>query len=162
MSGKKTHRPCAVRVHLLPCQAWLFLPLRMLVFLRGAAGCCPTELRQGLGMHSGCLEGADTPRFWATAEWLSSSSQVARSCPTLCDPMGSTLHGILQGRILEWVASPFSLGSSQLRDPTQATRIAGRFFSSWAAQEGRRVTYLEAKIVSRAQKQLNLLPRSTD
>ena len=38
---------------------------------------------------------------------------VARSCPTLCDPKDYTVHGILQARILEWVALPFSRGSSQ-------------------------------------------------
>ena len=40
---------------------------------------------------------------------------VAQLCPTLCDPMGYTVHGILQARILEWVAFPFSRGSSQPR-----------------------------------------------
>ena len=39
--------------------------------------------------------------------------KVARSCPTLCDPMDCTVHGILQARILEWVVAPFSRGSSQ-------------------------------------------------
>ena len=39
----------------------------------------------------------------------------AQSCPTLCDPVDSTVHGILQARILEWVAFPFSRGSSQPR-----------------------------------------------
>ena len=42
--------------------------------------------------------------------------KVAQSCPTLCDPMDYTVHGILQARILEWVAFPFSRGSSQPRD----------------------------------------------
>ena len=41
--------------------------------------------------------------------------KVAQSCPTLCDPMDYTVHGILQARILEWVAVPFSRGSSQPR-----------------------------------------------
>ena len=59
---------------------------------------------------------------------------VARTCPTLGDPMdcslpGSSVHGILQGRILEWVAIPFSRGSSWPRDGTQVSCIAGRFFS---------------------------------
>ena len=45
--------------------------------------------------------------------------KVAQSCPTLCDPMKYTVHGILQARILEWVALPFSRGSSQPRDRTQ-------------------------------------------
>ena len=58
---------------------------------------------------------------------------VSQSCLTLRDPMdcsppGSSVHGILQGRILEWVAIPFSRGSSQLRDQTQVSYIAGRFF----------------------------------
>ena len=42
--------------------------------------------------------------------------QVAQSCPALCDPVDYTVHGILQTRILEWVAFPFSRGSSQPRD----------------------------------------------
>ena len=49
---------------------------------------------------------------------------------TLCDPMGYTVHGILQARILEWVAFPFSRGSSQPRDRTQVSHIAGGFFTS--------------------------------
>ena len=50
--------------------------------------------------------------------------KVAQSCLTLCDPMDYTVHGILQARILEWVAR----GSSQSRDRTQVSGIAGRFF----------------------------------
>ena len=46
-----------------------------------------------------------------------------------------TVHGVLQARILEWVAFPFSRGSSQPRDWTQVSRIAGRFFTSWATRE---------------------------
>ena len=42
--------------------------------------------------------------------------KVTQSCPTLSDPMDSTVHGIFQARILEWVAFPFSRGSSQPRD----------------------------------------------
>ena len=42
--------------------------------------------------------------------------KVAQSYPTLCDPMGYTVHGIIQARILEWVAFLFSRGSSQPRD----------------------------------------------
>ena len=56
--------------------------------------------------------------------------KVAQSCTTLCDPMDYTVHGILQARILEWVAFPFSRGSSQPRDQTQASCIAGGFFTS--------------------------------
>ena len=50
-------------------------------------------------------------------------------------PHGLTVHGILQARILEWVAFPFSRGSSQPRDQTQVSHIAGRFFTSWATRE---------------------------
>ena len=50
--------------------------------------------------------------------------KVAQSCPTPCDPMDYTVPGILQARILEWVAFPFSRGSSQPRDRTQVSRIA--------------------------------------
>ena len=49
--------------------------------------------------------------------------------------MGYTVHGILQARILKWVAFPFSRGSSQPRDGTQVSRIAGGFFTSWATRE---------------------------
>ena len=56
--------------------------------------------------------------------------QVTQSCPTFCDPMDYTVCGILQARILEWVAIPSSKGSSQPRDQTQVYHIAGRFFTS--------------------------------
>ena len=56
--------------------------------------------------------------------------KVVQSCPTLCGPMVHTAHGILQARILKWVAFPFSRGSSQHRDGTQVSRNAGGFFTS--------------------------------
>ena len=49
--------------------------------------------------------------------------------------MDYEVHGILQARILESVAFPFSRGSSQPRDQTQVYRTAGRFFTSWATRE---------------------------
>ena len=55
---------------------------------------------------------------------------IYKSCLTLCDPMVYTVHGILQARILEWVAIPFFKGSSQPRDLTQVSCIAGGFFIS--------------------------------
>ena len=61
--------------------------------------------------------------------------KVAQLCPTLCDPMDYTVHRIIQARILEWVASPFSRGSSQPREWTQVSCIAGGFFTSWATRE---------------------------
>ena len=65
---------------------------------------------------------------------------VAQSCPTFCDPMdcsppGSFVHGILQAKILEWVAIVFSRGSSQPRDQTWVSCIADRFFALWATRE---------------------------
>ena len=61
------------------------------------------------------------------------------SCLTLCDPMdysppASSVHGILQARIMEWAAVPFS-GSSRPRDQTQVSLFAGRFFTAWATRE---------------------------
>ena len=69
-----------------------------------------------------------------------SESEVAQSCPTLCDPVnwgppGSSVLGILQARILEWVAISFSRETSQPRDRTQVSHIAGRHFTIWATRE---------------------------
>ena len=69
--------------------------------------------------------------FWQCV-WL-----VAQSCPTLCNPMecsppGSSVHGILQARILEGVVMSSSRGSSQPRDWTQVSCTADRFFTIWA------------------------------
>ena len=58
--------------------------------------------------------------------------KVTQLCPTLCYPMDYTVHGILQARKLEWEAIPFFRGSSQPRDRSQVSCIAGRFFTSWA------------------------------
>ena len=68
--------------------------------------------------------------------WTKVKVKVTQSCPTLCDPMdcsspGSSVHAVLQARILEWVAVPFSRGSSQPRDENQVSHIAGRFFTIW-------------------------------
>ena len=56
--------------------------------------------------------------------------KVTQSCLTLCHPMDCVVHGILQARILEWLAFPFSRGSSQPRDRTQVSSIVGGFFTS--------------------------------
>ena len=66
-------------------------------------------------------------------------SEVTQLCPTLSDPMdcsppGSSVHGISQARILEWAVIPFSRGSSQPRDQTQVSRIAGRLLTLWATR----------------------------
>ena len=54
-----------------------------------------------------------------------------------CSPPESSVHGILQETVLEWVAIPFSRGSSQPRDRTQVSHIAGGFFTIWATREAR-------------------------
>ena len=64
-------------------------------------------------------------------------SEVTQSCPTLCDPMdcslsGSSIHGIFQARVLEWIAISFSRESSQPRNRTRVSHIAGRCFTVWA------------------------------
>ena len=55
--------------------------------------------------------------------------------------MDYAVHGILQAGILEWVAFPFSGGSSQPRDQTQVSHIAGGFFTSWVTREAYYVEY---------------------
>ena len=67
-------------------------------------------------------------------------SEFTQFCPTLCDPMdysppGSSVHGIFQARILEWVAISFSRGSSRPRDRTWVSHIASRCFTIWATKE---------------------------
>ena len=61
---------------------------------------------------------------------INDSVKVTQWCLTLCDPMDYTVYGILQARILEWVALPFCRGSSQPRDRTQVSHVAGEFFTS--------------------------------
>ena len=78
--------------------------------------------------------------YSAVKTGLKVKALVAQLCLTLCDPMdcrtpSSSVHGILQARILKWVAIPFSKGSSQPRDQTQVSYVAGRFFTSWAMRE---------------------------
>ena len=71
---------------------------------------------------------------------LKKSSEVVQSCSTLCDPMdcslpGSSVHGIFQARVLEWVAVSFSRWSFQPMDRTRVSIIAGRCFTIWATTE---------------------------
>ena len=84
---------------------------------------------------------AQTP--WPRTKWdcqylteCPSESEVAQSCLILCNPMhcslpGSSVHGIFQARVLEWVAISFSRGSFQPRDWTRVSRTAGRCFITW-------------------------------
>ena len=75
--------------------------------------------------------------------WILTCGQlcsVAPLCLTLCNPMdcsppGFSVHGILQARILEWVAIPFPRGSSQCKNWTQVSLIIGGFFTVWAIRK---------------------------
>ena len=82
--------------------------------LKLALSCCPLQGRQSLQFEE---------------------SESHSLCPISCDPRDYTVHGILQARILEWVAFPFSRRSSQLRVLTQVSSIAGGFFTSWVTRE---------------------------
>ena len=74
---------------------------------------------------------------WNAVKWKSFS------CVWLCNPMDYTVHGILQARILEWVAFPFSRESSRPRNQTRVSHIAGRFFTHWAIRKALDInTYL--------------------
>ena len=78
---------------------------------------------------------------------------VAQLCPVLCDPVdcsqpGSSVLGILQARILEWVAMPSSRRSSWPRDQTQVSHIAGRFLTIWATREAQNIP-LRSRLLSR-------------
>ena len=92
-------------------------------------------------IHGSQIVGHD----WATElNWLryesESESLVARLCLTLCEPMdctlpGSSVHGIFQARVLEWVAISFSRGFSWPRDWTRVSHTVGRCFTVWATRE---------------------------
>ena len=80
-----------------------------------------------------------------------SESEVAQSCPTLCDPMdcilsGSSVHGILQARTVEWVAISFSRISSRPRDQTLVSHTAGRLFTVWATR-GSYILVIQNKVL---------------
>ena len=81
-----------------------------------------------------------TPTFTMWTSNINSMCLGAQSCPILCDsmdcsPPGSSVHGTLQARILQWVAMPSSRGSSQPRDQTQVSCIVDRFFTIWTTRE---------------------------
>ena len=85
--------------------------------------------------------------FTPTTIWASWGMKVNESCSVVSDSLW--LHGLYipcnsRGRILEWVAGPFSRGSPQPRDRTQVSHITGGFFTVWAMREG----HLEASSMS--------------
>ena len=93
--------------------------------LSGLPKCSCERLLRGSGCHG------QAPRFGSQPKVSESLSVVSDSL----HPMDYTIHRILHARILEWVAFPFSRGSSQPRDQTQVSHIAGGFFSSCATRE---------------------------
>ena len=91
-------------------------------------------------LNTFCLHSYDNDSSLMYFSWWiffmkSSEVKVIQSCTILCDPMDYTVHGILQARILKWVAFPFSRGPSQPRDWIKLSGIAGRFFTNWATRE---------------------------
>ena len=86
------------------------------------------------------IEGTYLNILKAIRDKVKSESKVAQLCPTLCSPMDcslpcSSVHGIFQARVLEWLAIYFPRGSSQPRDRTQVSCIVGRRFTIWATRE---------------------------
>ena len=84
---------------------------------------------------------------FSSLEWCRLDTQ---SCPTLCYPMdgsppGFSVHGIFQTRIPEWVSISFSRGSSQPRDQTWVSYIAGKLFTIWATRETLRMFIFQWK-----------------
>ena len=75
--------------------------------------------------------------FWWNKSKCSRSVVSALCDPMDCRPPGSSVHGILQPRILEWVAISFSRGSSRPRDRNWVFRITGRCFTLWATREAK-------------------------
>ena len=102
---------------------WLFKTPSLMWF---GFNCSSTEHLSSslIGLPSSSLQVLVTPFLCVCA----CARSVVQSCPTLCNPMdysllGSSVHGILQAKILEWVGIPFSRGSSQSRDWTWVTCI---------------------------------------
>ena len=92
--------------------------------------------------------------FKCTKEYMKVKT-VSRLCLTLCDPMdcslpGSSVHGILQARLLEWVAIPFSRASSWPRDQIWISGIIGRFFTVWAARKAKEIYQIRSDQISRS------------
>ena len=88
------------------------------------------------GIESGCPAfQADSLLSEPPGKPLEEKMKFTQSCLAPCNPMDYTAPGILQARILEWIAFPFLRGSSQPRDQTQVSCIASGFFTSWSRRE---------------------------
>ena len=96
---------------------------------------CPHEKPHK--QHSTCILLTPQTYWWWFGCWVMSDS---------CDPMGcslpgSSVHGILQARILEWVAISFSWGSSRPGNQTRVSCIVGRFFTNWPKREAEHTSH---------------------
>ena len=119
--------------------------------LLGGASLYPSEqgysIHAAIGAHCGGYDKTDVvwlshsvylflvPLWWLMLSWALCVCEVAQSCLTLCNPVdcslpGSSLHGILQARILEWVSISFSRVSSRLRDRAHVSCTAGKHLTS--------------------------------
>ena len=126
------------------CLAWIKIPKHTLHCLRepGVLGSCVLWSASWASIHSrfgkiitmATRVSAGVPTLFSW--WALVRVRGTLWCPTLCDPMHYTVHGILQARrIPEWVAYPFSRGSSQPRNRTRVSCVTGGFFTSWAIRE---------------------------
>ena len=132
---KTHHFPLTQTISYPEIQQTQGLPKQLLAFMQ----CHNTAFWQNVLAPGSDLKNAMStvvnPRFWKGAHKIGSEKySVAQSYSTLCNPMdcslpGSFAHGISQERTLAWVAILFSRGSSQCRDQSQVSCIAGKFFT---------------------------------
>ena len=94
--------------------------------------CCVHKSFLYVCVYTACPGNRFISTIFLDSTWMNVNNmnvEVAQSCPTLCYPMAYIVHGILQAKILEWVAVPFSTGSSQPRNQPRVSCIAGGFFT---------------------------------
>ena len=115
----------------------------MCVCLCVCTGACCPHLEWRTHSGSGSKPSHRQQEKWHNVQ--KAKVQAAQSCPTLCNPMDCIVW-VLQARIVELVASPFSRGSSQPRDWTQVSRVAGGFFTGWATREALQCPEARSKI----------------
>ena len=109
-----------------------------------------------------CLLGESSQTTCIYAVCCAVLSRVQLCSPLDCGPPGSSVHGILQARVLEWVAMPSSRGSSPPRDRTSVSYIAGGFFTIWATREA--YVYNTAGVISNLEQKVDdffHLPRTS-
>ena len=98
------------------------------------------KLRSWITHEKHCIWGIITVSFYSLLAWTKMTSILLN--PWTVSPLGSSVYGILQPRILEWIAILFSRGSSQSRYWTGVSHVAGRFFTIWVTREVRTLKQL--------------------